>query len=538
MWNDLKLAFRQLRLNRAFALIAIATVALGIGANTAIFTVMNTIMLRPLPYKNPDQLAAIHRTSPQSQNWPHAVADFADFRAENSIFEKICAYNFGSVSLANPGEPADSVRALSCTADFFSVMGTPASLGRTFAPEEDQPGRDKVVVISHTFWMHRFGSDRNIIGKIVRVDGQPVQIIGVMPASFEVWQLWSPIEIWKPLAFSAESLQDRSNHYIRVCGRLKPGVTVTQADRQMKVIASRLEKTYPESNAKTSLRVAPLKEQIGDQSSRRFAWLMLGLTIFVLMIACVNLANLQLARAAARGRELAVRLALGASRFRLMRQLLIESLAIAALGGATGIFISMWLADFLGKKLDRWSPSGVAMPLDWRVLTFALLCAVFTGLLFGIGPAWSASRSNMNETLKAGSRGSTTDRSQNFFRHALIISQVSLALVLLTGSALFTSGLRKFVQLNSGWNTDNLLVGWMPASSKFDNERQFIKTLEDRLRVIPGVRSVSISSSMPIWSFGTSRYGVPDNLTPNLARSRSSWPKASRPLTSKRWASL
>jgi predicted permease len=510
MWNDLKLAFRQLRLNRGFALIAIATLALGIGANTAIFTVMNTIMLRPLPYKNSDQIVTVHRTSPQSQRWPHAAADYIDFR-QNSAFEKTAAYKWNSLSFANPGEPADSVRALDCTADFFEILGTRPFLGRTFASDEDEPGRDNVVILSHTFWMRRFGADRNIIGKTIRIDGQPVQVIGVMPPSFEVWQLWSPIEVWKPFALTAEIRQNRRDHYLRVLGRLKPGLSLVQADKQMKVIAARLEKTYPESNAKSSLRLAPLKEQIGDESSRRFAWLMLGLTIFVLMIACVNLANLQLARAAARARELAVRLALGASRLRLMRQLLVESLTIATLGGAAGIVISNWLADFLGKKLDRWSPTGIAMPIDWRVLTFAVVCAVLTGLLFGIGPAWSATRSNMNETLKAGSRGSTSDRSQNFFRQALIVGQVSLALVLLTGSALFTTGLRKFVQHNPGWNPDGLLVGWMPVSSKFGDERQFTKTLEERLRSIPGVRSVSISASIPIWSFGSSRYAVPSD---------------------------
>jgi predicted permease len=510
MWNDFRLAVRQLRLNRGFAVIAIATLALGIGANTAIFTVMNTIMLRPLPYKNPDELVAIHRTSPQSQSWPHAVANFLDMRADNSVFEKTCAYIMGRVSLANPGEPADSLHALVCTADFFAIMGVPAELGRTFTADEDQAGRENVVIISHDLWMRRFGGDRGLIGKVLRVDGRPMEVIGVMPGSFDVPQLWSPIEIWKPFVFSAEDRQNRRDNFLRVVGRLKPGVSVAQADKQMKAMAGRLEKAYPESNARTNLRVAPLKEQIGDQSSRRFAWLMLGLTIFVLMIACVNLANLQLARAAARARELAVRLALGASRLRLIRQLLIESLVIATLGGGAGIFVSIWLADFLGKKLDRWSPNGIVMPVDWRVLMFALVCAVLTGLLFGIVPAWSASRSNMNETLKAGSRGSTADRSQNYFRHALIVGQVSLAFVLLTGSALFTGGLRKFVRHDPGWNPDGLLVGWMPVSGKYEDARVFVTTLEERFRAIPGVRSVSISSSLPLWSFGTSRYFVLD----------------------------
>jgi putative ABC transport system permease protein len=508
MWNDLKISLRQLRLNRGFAVIAITTLALGIGANTAIFTIMNTIMLRPLPYPEPGRLVSIYRTSPQSSRWPHAVPDYLEVRAQSSVFEKTCAYIWHRMSLANPGEPAESVRGLACTADFFAALGTPPELGRTFAADEDQPGRDNVAVISHNFWLHRFGGDRAIVGKTIRLEGKPVEIIGVMPASFDVPQLWSPIEVWRPFAFGADQLQNRADHYISALGRLKTGVTLAQANSELKTIGSHLELAYPESNAKTSLLANPLNESIGDQSSRRFAWLMLGLTGFVLMIACINLANLQLARAAARARELAVRLALGASRFRLMRQLIVESLVISTLGGVAGIFVSIWLSDFLGKKLDRWSPDGMPMPLDWRVLTFALACAILTGLFFGAGPAWSASRSNMNETLKAGARGSTSDRSQNFSRHALIVGQVALALVLLTGSALFTGGLKKFVQQKPGWNPDGLIMGWMPISSKYPaNEgREFNKLLEDRLRAIPGVREVSLSSSMPIWAFGTIRY--------------------------------
>src|SRR5687768_15016340 len=193
MWNDLKLALRQLRLNRAFAFIAVATLALGIGANTAIFTVMNTIMFRPLPYKNSDQLVVIHRTSPQSDSWPHAIADYVDIAAQSTVFEKTAAYTWHSLSLSNPGEPAQSLRAIQCTADFFSILGTPAALGRTFAAGEDEPGRNNVVIISHAFWTKRFGADQNIIGKKIRVDGEPVEVIGVMPPSFEVELLWSPI---------------------------------------------------------------------------------------------------------------------------------------------------------------------------------------------------------------------------------------------------------------------------------------------------------------------------------------------------------
>ena len=519
MWHDLKLAFRQLRLNRGFAFIAVATLALGIGANTAIFTIMNTIMFRPLPYKDPDKLVVLHRTSAQSDHWPHAVADFLDIQRESAVFEKTTAYVWTRFSLANPGEPPESVRGLSCTADFFNVLGVPAALGRTFAPDEDQPGRDDVAVISHPFWQHRYGGDRAIIGKTIRVEGKPVQIIGVMPQNFDVPQLWSPIEVWRPFVLSADDRQDRRNHYIRAMGRVKPNFTFAQANAHINVIGERLAKNFPESSAQTGLRIMPLKENIGDRSSRRMAWMMFALTLFILLIACVNLANLQLARAAARSRELAVRLALGAGRALLMRQLLIESLVISTLGAVTGVLISIWLANLLGKQLDMWSPTGIPMPLDWRVLTFALFCAVFTGLVFGIGPAWTAARSNVNETLKSGSRGSTSDRAQNHFRHSLIVGQVSLALVLLTGAALFTTGLRKFVAHNPGWDPENLLVGWVPASSKFEDHNLFAKTLEQRLREIPGVRSASVSSSLPIWSFGSSRYFAVDGQPlPELGR--------------------
>jgi len=505
--DQVRFAARSLRKSPGFTLIAVLTFALGIGANTSIFTVMNTIMLRPLPYAEPNQLVSIYRTAPQSQRWPHSVANFLDYRSQNPVFDKMAAFGWRRFSLAQPGQPAESVRGMACTADYFSILGVPAELGRTFAPDEDQPGRDAVVVLSHTFWMRQFGADPRIVGKTIRLDAQPLTVIGVMPASFDVPQLWSPISAWRPLTFSSEERQDRGNNYLMAFGRVKPGVSVAQADAAMKSLADRLAKTYPASNAQNSLRIIPLNESIGDESSRRFSWLMLCLTGFVLMIACVNLANLQLARAAIRSRELAVRLALGSGRWRLMWQLLCESLLIAAVGGVSGILISMWLSNFIGKQLDRWSPEGIAMPTDWRVLSFAIGCALATGIIFGLGPAWIASRANVNDALKAGSRGSTTGRSQHFLRHSLIVGEVALALVLLTGSTLFVGGLRRFVDQKPGWATDHLLTGWVPLSTKYTDDagRPFVKLLEQRLTSIPGVKQAAIASSVPIWAFGSSR---------------------------------
>jgi predicted permease len=277
----------------------------------------------------------------------------------------------------------------------------------------------------------------------------------------------------------------------------------------MKSLAARSAEAYPEHDAQTSLRLAPLHESIGDVASRRFAWLMLVLTGFVLLIACVNLANLQLTRAASRSREFAVRLALGVGQWRLMRQLMVESLLLAVLGGLVGIGLAIWTSDFIGAHLTRWSPRGMTIILDGHVLFFALLCSAATGVLFGVIPAWLASRTNMNDTLKSATRGTTAGKSQHRLRHSLIVGEVALALILLTGAGLFITGLQALSQQDPGWRVDGLWIGWLPqTSAKYtspDQRRAFVQRLEERLSTVPGVQKIGISSSLPLWSFGTSR---------------------------------
>ncbi|MBI3875889.1 MAG: FtsX-like permease family protein, partial [Verrucomicrobia bacterium] len=306
--------------------------------------------------------------------------------------------------------------------------------------------------------------------------------------------------------------------WLKVVARLKQGVPLPQAEAAMKSQAAHLAAAYPEHNANYSLRVAPLHESIGDVASRRFAWLTLGLTGFVLLIACVNLANLQLARAAARSRELAVRLALGAGRWRLMRQLLVESVIVALLGGVAGILLASWLNDLTGSRLTRWSPKGIEVTLDSHVLLFALLCSAATVVIFGVAPSWLASRTNMNDVLKASTRGATAGRSQNRLRHALIVGEVALALVLLTGARLFSDGLHRFIRQDPGWRVDGLLTGWLPLTSEkyssADQRRAFVDRLEERLSNLPGVERAAVSSSLPIWAFGTSRPFLIEGETP------------------------
>jgi putative ABC transport system permease protein len=508
--NDLKFAIRQLLKNRGFTVVAVLTLALGIGVNTGFFSVMNTIMLHPLPYPEPDRLVRIFSTSPQSQSWPHSVANFFDHRAQNDVFEHMTPFTHWMFSLTQPGKPAESVRGIRAGADLFHALRVPPLLGRVFTAEEEQPGRSQVIILSHSFWVRRFAADTNIIGRNFRIDGESVTVIGVMPATFEIPQLWGPMDAWRPLAFTLEEREDRRNHWISALARMKSGVPLSKANATVKAIAARMATVYPENDAHHSLRVAPLQESIGDTASRRFAWLLLGLTGFVLVIACVNLANLQLTRTAARSREIAVRLALGARRSRLMGQLLVESVILALLGGTAGIVLANLLADFIGSHIQNPAfPEGVTVALDERVLWFTLISSIVTGVLFGVGPAWLASHTNVNDVLKANARGTTAARSQQRLRQALIVGEVALALVLLTGAGLFLGGLQRFIHRDPGWRVDGLLTGWLPlTSSKYDSadkQRGLVERLEARLTALPGVEQASISSSLPIWSFGSSR---------------------------------
>jgi putative ABC transport system permease protein len=507
---NLRFACRQLVKNPGFTAVAVLTLALGIGANTAIFSVLNTVMLKPLPFPDPDGLMHIFRTSPQSQSWPHSVANFLDQREHNTVFERMAAFTSSRFSFAEPGEPAESLRGIAVTSDFFPVLGVQAELGRVFTAEEDQAGRNQVIVLNHSFWVRRFAADTNIVGRALRIDGESVVVAGVMPASFDCPQLWGPVEAWRPLAFDLEQRQNRRDGWLNTVGRLKNGVSPSQAEAAMKSMAARLAEAYPESNANNSVRLAPLHESIGDIASRRFAWLLLGLTGFVLLIACVNLANLQLARAATRSREMAVRLALGVGRLRLMWQLLVENLLVAILGGAAGIGLAIWLSNFIGRHVSHpYFPRGFDVDVDSRVLLFALFCSCATGALFGVAPAWLASRTNMNEVLKAGSRGSTAGRSQNRLRHALIVGEVALALILLTGAGLFIGGLKRFTQQDPGWRVDGLLIGSLAQTGlKYASpgqRRAFVERLEQRLSTLPGVEHAALSTSLPIFYFGSSR---------------------------------
>src|SRR5437660_6579168 len=403
--NDLRFALRQLRKSPGFTLIAIITLALGIGANTAIFSIVNAVLLRPLPYPGADRIMVLNESSGPGQDYSVALPDYFDWRDDNKVFEHLACTHKESRNLSGiPGREAERVSCASVTRNFFDVIGLPAEIGRTFSEDEDKVGGPPVVVISDRLWQRAFNRDPAAIGRSINLHDQNFTIIGVMPP-----QLTSPqdTDAWFSLGrrSSNPAWMDRSHHPMMfVWGRLKPGVTVEQARTEMTGISARLEKTYPDTNTKVHAIVTPLLENLVGKYRTNLG-LLLGAVGLVLLIACANLANLFAARGAARSREFAIRAAVGASRGQIVKQLLVESFVVAIIGGALGFFIALWARDALSILAPQSASRFQDIPFDPLVLMFTLVVASVTAVLFGLWPAWQSSRADVQLALKAGSHG-------------------------------------------------------------------------------------------------------------------------------------
>jgi len=504
--QDVRYSLRLLLKHKGFTVVAVLTLALGIGVNTAMFSVLNTFLFRSLPYPDSPRLVRVFRTSPHSQSWPHSAANFFDQHDQNTVFEKMAAYNYSSRNLTEQGQTAERLLGLSATADFFPMLGVAPAYGRLFKPEEFEPGADNVIILTDRFWARHFGSDPNIVGRKIQLDGKTVEIVGVMPPGFDHPILWGPIDIWQPLAFNQKDKANRDTNFLSSFGRLKPGVTIQQADQSMVTLAANIGKKNS-ANEGDSVRLEPLQRSMSDDIGRTVMWFTFGLAGFVLVIACANLANLQLVRTAARSRELAVRAALGAARFRLLRHSLTESIVVALIGGVISLGIALVAVRFISNRLFDDLP-GATVQLDYKVFGFALLCSVVTGILFGTVPAWIASRADLNLALRENSRGSTAGRSQHRLRHMLIIGEVAFAMVLLAAAGLFLRGLHRFINTDPGWRVDGLLTAQMSLrGEKYADVKQrvaFLSALENGLRTLPGVQHVAIGSSNPVYGFNSS----------------------------------
>ena len=504
--QDLRYSLRMLLKHKGFTAVATLTLALGIGANTAMFSVLNTFLFRSLPYPQSSQLVRVWRTSPHSQTWPHSIANFVDQHDKNTVFEKMAAYTFVSRNLVEQGQMAERLLGLSATNDFFPMMGVTPARGRVFATEEFEPGADNVIVLSDRFWNRRFGGDPNIVGQTLQLDGKSIKIVGVMPPEFDHPILWGNVDFWQPMAFTPEQKKKRDSNFLSSLARLKPGVSIEQAQQSMVTLAANIGKEN-DSNSGESLRLEPLQRSMSDDIGRKVMWFTFGLAGFVLLIACANLANLQLVRTASRSRELAVRAALGAGRLRLMRQSLTESILIALVGGTLSLALALFGVRFISNYLFADLP-GANISLDLKVFAFALLCSLLTGVLFGTVPALLASRADINQALRESSRGSTASRSQHRLRHTLIIGEVAFAMILLAGAGLFLRGLQRFLNTDPGWRVDGLITAQVTLrGEKYAKPPQvvaFLSELENRLKTLPDVQQVAIGNSNPVFGFNSS----------------------------------
>lgn len=500
MMADLRYALRQLVQNPGFTAAAILTLALGIGACSVIFSVVNGVLLRPLDYPTADRIVIIREAQPPKfPEFSTAPANYIDWTRQAKSFEQIAAYTGAQMNLTGEGEP-QRLLALRATANYFNIYGIQPQLGRWYSAEEDAPGKNHVVVLSYSFWQRVFGGAANVIGKQVQLNGEPYTIVGVTPANFSRDRA---LDLWTPMAFKPSETSDdaHSFHYLTTLGLLRPGVTVAQADAEMRVIAAQLAAQYPKTNKGWTVFVMPVLEY-STRNVRVVLYTLLGAVGCVLLIACANIANLLLARATARHREISVRAALGAGRGRLVRQLLTESGLLAFFGGLAGLLLAQWGLAALLALAPATLPRTSNIHLDAAVVAFSVGLSLLTGIIFGAAPAWLAAHTDVNEALKQGARGSTEGGARGRFRSALVILEVAFALVLLGGAGLLTRSFMALTRVDPGFNPENATVLQLALPEKKypkpEQQKAFVDSLLQRLTALPGVQAVGVTQVLPL----------------------------------------
>ncbi len=498
--QDLRYGARMLRKNPGFTAVAVLTLALGIGANTAVFSIVNGVLLKPLPYREPDKLVRVFNTF-KEQGWDRVgvtAPAFVEWRKQNTVFEGIAATRGDSINLTGLGEP-ERVFGQSCSASLFQLLGVKPILGRPFTSAEEEFGKHRVVMLTYRFWQRHFNADPSVVGHALTLNGEPWDVIGVLPASFKYHS--ADIELWTPLAFPPWQLQEgHDSHNYDCIARLKPGVTMVQASAEMNAIHARLV-TLNEAHRGWGVNFVPLQDVIvGD--SRRSLLVLLGAVGFVLLIACVNVANLLLARAASRTKEFAIRSALGAARGRVIGQILTESTMLALIGGLLGWFVAFGSVQAFVASAPRDLPRVDEIGLDTRVFAFGLLVSLATGIIFGLAPAFAAAHADLSETLKTSERGSSEGSRGNGLRSSLVVAEVTLSLVLLVGAGLLIRSFLRLQEVDPGFRPAQVVVANISLSSKnYPNQvasGDFFMRLQERLASLPGVESAALAFGLPL----------------------------------------
>jgi putative ABC transport system permease protein len=513
--QDIRYGFRLLVRRPAFTLVAVSTLALGIGANTAIFSVVNAVLMRTLPYQEPERLVALWETNAQpgqelNDRNEVAMGNFLDWRAQADAFDEIAALNYSNVNLTGIGEP-ERIQGAVVTTNLFSTLGVQPSIGRAFIAEEEKPESQRAVIVSHGLWQRRFGSDHELVGKTLTLNGNPVVVVGIMPPAFDLeFPITRQVDMWLPMRIAASNT-DRQSHYLYVLGRLKRGVSHDQSQAGMDVLASQLQQQYPKTNSGRGANVIPLHQQLVG-NVQPYLRLLFAAVGFVLLIACTNVASLLLARVTARQKEVAIRMAIGASRLRVIRQLLIESILLSSISGLAGLLIAYWGTDLLVAMAPPEVPRLGEVGLRAPVFLWTLGVSMITGLFFGLAPALGASKPDLNESLKEGGRSSAV-AGRSRMRNILVVSELALALVLLIGAGLMIRSFARLQNVNPGFDPKNVLTMNISLPRQKYGESVKISSFFNRLLEgvlsVPGVEAVGGIDPLPLGgSDGTTGFVV------------------------------
>jgi len=526
--NDLTYAFRMLLKHPGVTAIAVITLALGIGANTAIFSVVNAVLLNPLPYKQPDRLVSLWENVPGHGRWRAAPANFFDWKMQNTVFEDVAAFGQSSMTLTGAGEPEQLI-GTRVSAGYFAVVGVEPLVGRSFAVEEYEPGKGQVVILGHALWQRRFGGDPEVINRSVTLDGSTYTVVGVMPPGiYPVSPTTSGRLIfdeqqqnfWQPMSFSANWAAVRAAHVLGVVARMKPGVTIQQATTEMNTIGARLEQEHVENRGEGIIVSQFMNEVVGDV--RPALLTLLGAVALVLLIACANVAGLLLAQHAGRSKEIAIRAALGAGRARLVRQFFIEGLLLSLLGTVAGLAIAAAGTKVLLQFVPAGVPRLAQVSLNWQVLGFTMLISLGTGLIFGLAPAWQASKPDLHNALEQSGRTSGPGAAKLRFRQALVVFQVSIAVMLVIGAGLLIKSFWRLQQVDPGFRAERVLTAelTLPAS-KYSREQinDFHKQLLEQISAVPGVKSATLAYDPPLTSNWLDAFEIEGRVLPPDSRS-------------------